>query len=156
MSIKASYSRARQNLAFIWNAVDSSREPAILERRGRGDMALRVSALMKVARRDPFRGIGKPEPLKQLGPDICLLISEGRRASTLALPPGFIRQPSKSLTKNLSLGQAGLLRDHSDGQRVQINSTPHPLPVRLNSAGIWARPAYASMPATSSMPNSWS
>jgi toxin YoeB len=32
--------------------------------------ALRVLNLMKETRRDPFRGIGKPEPLKHLGPDI--------------------------------------------------------------------------------------
>ena len=32
--------------------------------------ALRVFTLMKDTRRDPFRGIGKPEPLKHLGPDI--------------------------------------------------------------------------------------
>ena len=32
--------------------------------------ALRVLNLMKEARRDPFRGIGKPEPLKHLGLDI--------------------------------------------------------------------------------------
>ncbi len=31
---------------------------------------LRVCDLMKEVRRDPFRGIGKPEPLKHLGPDI--------------------------------------------------------------------------------------
>ncbi len=40
MGTKASYSRARQNLASIWNEVESSREPAILERRGHEDMAL--------------------------------------------------------------------------------------------------------------------
>jgi toxin YoeB len=33
-------------------------------------IALRVFSLMKETRRDPFRGIGKPEPLKHLGPDI--------------------------------------------------------------------------------------
>ena len=33
-------------------------------------VALRVFNLMKVVRRDPFAGIGKPEPLKHLGPDI--------------------------------------------------------------------------------------
>ena len=33
-------------------------------------IALRVFNLMKEARRDPFHGIGKPEPLKHLGPDI--------------------------------------------------------------------------------------
>jgi antitoxin YefM len=40
MRIKASYSHARQNLAEIWNEVEDSREPAILERRGHEDMAL--------------------------------------------------------------------------------------------------------------------
>ena len=33
-------------------------------------VAMRIFDLMKEARRDPFRGIGKPEPLKHLGPDI--------------------------------------------------------------------------------------
>jgi len=33
-------------------------------------IALRVFQLMKEVRRDPFRGTGKPEPLKHLGPDI--------------------------------------------------------------------------------------
>jgi toxin YoeB len=33
-------------------------------------IALRVFNLMKATRRDPFVGIGKPEPLKHLGPDI--------------------------------------------------------------------------------------
>ena len=33
-------------------------------------IALRIFTLMKAARCDPFRGIGKPEPLKHLGPDI--------------------------------------------------------------------------------------
>jgi toxin YoeB len=32
--------------------------------------ALRVLDLMDTALRDPFDGIGKPEPLKHLGPDI--------------------------------------------------------------------------------------
>lgn len=33
-------------------------------------MALRVLDLMEAALRDPFDGIGKPEPLRHLGPDI--------------------------------------------------------------------------------------
>jgi toxin YoeB len=33
-------------------------------------VALRIFDLMKETRRDPFRGIGKPEPLKHLGADI--------------------------------------------------------------------------------------
>jgi toxin YoeB len=32
--------------------------------------ALRVIALMEAALRDPFAGIGKPEPLKHLGPGL--------------------------------------------------------------------------------------
>jgi antitoxin YefM len=40
MATKASYSHARQHLAQIWNEVEDSREPAILERRGHEDMAL--------------------------------------------------------------------------------------------------------------------
>jgi toxin YoeB len=33
-------------------------------------VAIRILDLMKGARRDPFHGIGKPEPLKHLEPDI--------------------------------------------------------------------------------------
>jgi toxin YoeB len=33
-------------------------------------VALKVLRLMKETRRDPFKGIGKPEPLKHLGPDV--------------------------------------------------------------------------------------
>lgn len=33
-------------------------------------IALRILRLMKEVRRDPFRGIGKPEPLKHLGSDV--------------------------------------------------------------------------------------
>lgn len=33
-------------------------------------VALRIFTLMKAVRRDPFREVGKPEPLKHLGPDI--------------------------------------------------------------------------------------
>ena len=40
MSVRASYSEARARLAEIWNEVESSREPAILERRGHEAMVL--------------------------------------------------------------------------------------------------------------------
>jgi toxin YoeB len=33
-------------------------------------VALRVLRLIEAARRNPFHGEGKPEPLKQLGPDL--------------------------------------------------------------------------------------
>lgn len=40
MAIKTSYSRARQNLASLWDEVENSREPAVIQRRGHDDMAL--------------------------------------------------------------------------------------------------------------------
>jgi antitoxin YefM len=40
MAIKTSYSRARANLATLWDEVESSREPALIQRRGHEDMAL--------------------------------------------------------------------------------------------------------------------
>ena len=40
MSVRASYSLAREKLAEIWDEVENSREPAILERRGHDTMAL--------------------------------------------------------------------------------------------------------------------
>ena len=40
MSIKTSYSHARENLASIWDEVESSREVAVIQRRGHEDMAL--------------------------------------------------------------------------------------------------------------------
>lgn len=38
--------------------------------RTNGRVAQRVLALMEAALRDPFDGVGKPEPLKHLGPNI--------------------------------------------------------------------------------------
>ena len=40
MPVKTTYSRARQNLASLWDEVESSREPAVIQRRGHEDMAL--------------------------------------------------------------------------------------------------------------------
>ena len=40
MSIKVSYSHAREHLAEIWNAVEDSRDVAVIQRRGHEDMAL--------------------------------------------------------------------------------------------------------------------
>lgn len=40
MSVKVSYSHAREKLADIWNEVEDSREAAVIQRRGHEDMAL--------------------------------------------------------------------------------------------------------------------
>jgi antitoxin YefM len=40
MGARSTYSHARANFAAIWNEVESTREPALLERRGHETMAL--------------------------------------------------------------------------------------------------------------------
>lgn len=40
MTVKVSYSHARDNLADLWDEVESSREAALIERRGHEEMAL--------------------------------------------------------------------------------------------------------------------
>lgn len=40
MPVKTSYSSARANLASLWDEVENSREPAVIQRRGHEDMAL--------------------------------------------------------------------------------------------------------------------
>ena len=40
MTVRVSYSHARDNLADIWNEVEESREAAVIQRRGHEDMAL--------------------------------------------------------------------------------------------------------------------
>ena len=40
MAVKTSYSRAREKLASLWDEVENSREPAVIQRRGHEDMAL--------------------------------------------------------------------------------------------------------------------
>lgn len=40
MTVKTSYSHARENLATLWDEVEDSREAAVIQRRGHEDMAL--------------------------------------------------------------------------------------------------------------------
>jgi antitoxin YefM len=40
MALKISYSHARDNLAEVWDEVESTREVAVIQRRGHEDMAL--------------------------------------------------------------------------------------------------------------------
>lgn len=40
MTVKISYSHARENLASLWDQVEDSREAAVIQRRGHEDMAL--------------------------------------------------------------------------------------------------------------------
>ena len=40
MTVRTSYSKARENLASLWDEVEDSREPVVIQRRGHEDMAL--------------------------------------------------------------------------------------------------------------------
>jgi antitoxin YefM len=40
MTVKTSYSHARENFATLWDRVEDSREAAVIQRRGHEDMAL--------------------------------------------------------------------------------------------------------------------
>jgi antitoxin YefM len=40
MAVRTTYSHARENLASLWDEVEDSREPAVIQRRGHEDMAL--------------------------------------------------------------------------------------------------------------------
>jgi antitoxin YefM len=40
MAVKTSYSNARQQFATLWDQVEDSREPAVIQRRGHEDMVL--------------------------------------------------------------------------------------------------------------------
>lgn len=53
-------------------------------------IALRVFILMKAVRRDPFGGIGKPEPLKHLGPDIWSRRITARDRLVYRVGPDFV------------------------------------------------------------------
>lgn len=84
--IETTYSDARANLRSYFDRAVNDRETILVRRRGGGDVAiiaadelasleataylLRSLRLVEEVRRDPFRGIGKPELLKQLGSDI--------------------------------------------------------------------------------------
>ena len=75
-STRTTYTQARANLARLCDRVAESRESYIIERRNGENVALiseaELSAVLETAHllrlratlRDPFRGIGKPEPLR--------------------------------------------------------------------------------------------
>lgn len=44
MALKVSYSHARDHLAEVWDEVEDTREAAVIQRRGREDMALLPAA----------------------------------------------------------------------------------------------------------------
>jgi len=66
-SKEAGRARMKHRVTIIQDECMEDLEPWVATDR---KTALRVFKLMKDTRRDPFRGIGKPEPLKHLGPDI--------------------------------------------------------------------------------------
>lgn len=79
MATRTTYSRARANLAAIWNEVENSREPAILERRGHEDMAL-IPA-------DELSSLQETAHLLRSPKNAARLLSALSRSRTRATPP---------------------------------------------------------------------
>ena len=71
--LELTYTEARANLASLWDQVIDDRRAAIIHRRGKQDVVMlpasEFSWMLEAVRRDPFRGIGKPEPQKNIGAD---------------------------------------------------------------------------------------
>lgn len=55
----ATYSHLRENLAAVWDEVEDTQEHTNRK------TALRIMDLVEAVLRDPFEGVGKPEPLER-------------------------------------------------------------------------------------------
>lgn len=65
MAVRTSYSHARENFAAIWDEVEDSREPAVIQRRGHEDMAL-IPADDLASLRETAHLLGSPENAARL------------------------------------------------------------------------------------------
>ena len=79
MSIKVSYSHAREHLADIWNAVEDSRDVAVIQRRGHEDMAL-IPADELASLRETAYLLRSPQNAARL----LAALTRGRRGGTRA------------------------------------------------------------------------
>jgi len=93
MTIKATYSHARANLAGIWDEVEDSREPVILERRGHEDMALIPAAELSSVQETAYL-LSSPE-------NAARLLSALARSSKRTTPPMEL----ETLIKDLGLSE---------------------------------------------------
>ena len=93
--VTLTYVEAREKLASLLDSVVSSREAVLIKRRGHPGVAMlpanekvveRVLKLLEEIRRDPFRGTGKPEPLKH--PVTRVRVAAGYAGGPVGLPSG--------------------------------------------------------------------
>ena len=87
MSIKVSYSHAREHLADIWNAVENSRDVAVIQRRGHEDMAL-IPADELASLRETAYLLRSPQNAARL----LAALTRGRRGGTRAQDLAALRQ----------------------------------------------------------------
>jgi antitoxin YefM len=87
MTVKTSYSRARQNLASLWDEVEDSREPAVIQRRGHEDMAL-IPAEELASLRETAYLLRSPENAVRL----LAALTRGRRGRSKATNLAVLRR----------------------------------------------------------------
>ena len=87
MSIKVSYSHAREHLADIWNAVEDSRDVAVIQRRGHEDMAL-IPADELASLRETAYLLRSPQNAARL----LAALTRGRRGGTRPQDLGALRR----------------------------------------------------------------
>ncbi|HMP07334.1 MAG: type II toxin-antitoxin system prevent-host-death family antitoxin [Gemmatimonadales bacterium] len=87
MTVKTSYSHARENLASLWDEVESSREPAVIQRRGHEDMAL-IPADELASLRETAYLLRSPQNAARL----LAALTRGRRGRTKASDLATLRQ----------------------------------------------------------------
>jgi antitoxin YefM len=95
MTVRTTYSDARARLAKIWNEVEESREPAILERRGHEDMAL-LPADELASLSETAHLLSSPRNAARL----LAALSRSRRGETVSVD-------LESLTRELGLQESG-------------------------------------------------
>lgn len=87
MTIRISYSHARQKLTDLWDAVEDSREAAVIHRRGHEDMAL-IPAEELASLRETAYLLRSPANAARL----LAALSRARRTKGTAVDLGALRQ----------------------------------------------------------------
>jgi len=87
MTIKTSYSHARENFATLWDAVEDSREPAVIQRRGHEDMALIPADELATLRETAYL-LRSPENAARL----LAALTRARRGRTKPTDLGAVRK----------------------------------------------------------------
>jgi antitoxin YefM len=87
MTVKTSYSHARDNLATIWDEVEDSREAAVIQRRGHEDMALIPAEELSSLRETAYL-LRSPENAMRL----LAALKRARRGRTRAMDLSALRK----------------------------------------------------------------